>query len=108
MGNSRIQRIIILASSVLAIAAFNNEAMATKHRSHSAIAEFKRISPCPSTGKQSGSCPGHIIDHIEPLCAGGLDAPSNMQWQAVDEAKEKDKGERARCAAMRKAGTTRN
>jgi len=28
-----------------------------------------------------------VVDHIVPLCAGGADAPSNMQWQTVEAAK---------------------
>jgi hypothetical protein len=28
-----------------------------------------------------------------PLKRGGADAPSNMQWQTVEESKEKDKWE---------------
>jgi len=31
--------------------------------------------------------PGYVVDHVVPLCAGGADAPSNMQWQSVEEAK---------------------
>jgi hypothetical protein len=38
-----------------------------------------------------------VIDHIKPLACGGLDAPSNMQWQTVAAAKAKDKTERIGC-----------
>lgn len=41
--------------------------------------------------------PGYVIDHIVPLACGGLDAPSNMQWQSAAAAKEKDKTERRGC-----------
>jgi hypothetical protein len=36
----------------------------------------------------SGACPGYVIDHIQPLQRGGADAPGNMQWQTVEEAKD--------------------
>jgi hypothetical protein len=42
------------------------------------------------------------VDHIKPLCAGGADRPSNMQWQTVKEAKIKDRRERQECAAYRR------
>jgi len=45
------------------------------------------------TGYPNGR-PGYVIDHIVPLSKGGADAPSNMQWQTVEEAKAKDKVER--------------
>ena len=45
--------------------------------------------------------PGYVVDHIVPLCAGGADAPSNMQWQTVEDAKVKDRQERATCSARR-------
>lgn len=48
------------------------------------------------TGYPNGR-PGYIIDHIVALACGGLDAPSNMQWQTVAEAKAKDKIERVGC-----------
>lgn len=71
-------------------------------RSSSAKAEFKRLQPCPSTGRPRGACPGYIIDHVVPLCAGGPDAPGNMQWQTVEAAKVKDRDERRKCRAFRR------
>ena len=46
--------------------------------------------------------PGYVVDHIAPLCAGGADDPSNMQWQDVSSAKEKDKSERELCRNLRR------
>ena len=36
---------------------------------------------------------GHVIDHIIPLKRGGPDAPVNMEWQTIEDAKAKDKWE---------------
>lgn len=55
--------------------------------------EFQRLHPCPSTGKRTGACPGYVRDHVVPLCRGGSDSVSNMQWQTAAEAKAKDKWE---------------
>lgn len=46
----------------------------------------------------------HVVDHIIPLCAGGADAVTNMQWQLVVDAKIKDRWEKGLCASMRKQG----
>ena len=62
-------------------------------RSLQAKQEFKKAQPCPSTGKSSGTCPGYVIDHVTPLKRGGADAPTNMQWQTTEAAKEKDRWE---------------
>jgi len=62
-------------------------------RSPQARRDFQKSHPCPSTGRTSGACPGYVVDHIRPLKRGGADAPSNMQWQTVQAAKEKDKTE---------------
>jgi hypothetical protein len=60
-------------------------------RSTAAKDAFKRSHPCPSTGQSRGSCPGYVIDHVQPLKRGGPDEPSNMQWQTKEAAKAKDK-----------------
>jgi hypothetical protein len=63
-----------------------------EHRSQAAKDEFMR-----QTGHPHG-WPGHVVDHIVPLACGGADAPSNMQWQTVEEAK--DGVERNGCAGQ--------
>ena len=55
--------------------------------------EFKRTHPCPATGRSSGSCPGYVIDHVQPLKRGGADTAANMQWQTEGAAKLKDRTE---------------
>ena len=55
------------------------------------IERVQAVTPCPSTGKSSGARPGYVIDHVESLKRGGADAPSKMQWQTKEQAKEKDK-----------------
>jgi hypothetical protein len=34
-----------------------------------------------------------VVEHIIPLKQGGADSPCNMQWQTIEEAKQKDKWE---------------
>jgi len=70
-------------------------------RSHAARSAFQQEHACPSTGQAKGSCPGYVIDHVTALCAGGADAPTNMQWQTVQEAKAKDREERLLCRDKR-------
>lgn len=72
-------------------------------RSNKARLDFARQTTCPSTGANKLPCPGYIIDHIEPLCAGGADTPANMQWQTVADANAKDRIEKAECRALRNA-----
>ena len=66
-------------------------------RSQSAKVAFKQQHPCPATGARKGPCKGYVIDHVTALACGGADAPSNMQWQTVADAKAKDKWERNGC-----------
>lgn len=64
-------------------------------------AAFQRAHPCPATGRHAGACPGYVVDHIRPLCAGGLDHSLNMQWQTTADAKTKDRLEAAECRRFR-------
>jgi hypothetical protein len=66
-------------------------------RSEAAKDAFKVQHPCPATGATSGACPGWVIDHIWPLCAGGCDVPVNMQWQRRADSTAKDRLEWRMC-----------
>lgn len=72
-------------------------ACAGHERSSAQRAAFVREHPCPATAQTRAPCPGYVVDHIIPLCGGGADAPSNMQWQTIEDGKLKDKEERAQC-----------
>jgi hypothetical protein len=72
-------------------------ASASEHRSREVAREFQWQHPCPSTGRTTGACPGHVRDHIVPLACGGPDAVQNMQWQTVSEARAKDRWEAKGC-----------
>ena len=84
-------------AALIALCALSCSVTAGTIRSNSANAEFKREHPCPTTGARSGACGGYVIDRIVPLACGGVDAPANMQWQTVAEAKAKDKWELLAC-----------
>lgn len=62
------------------------------------VRAFRKDHPCPSTGKTTGACPGYVVDHLYPLCAGGEDKPANMQWQELTQSYAKDRLERELCA----------
>lgn len=62
---------------------------------------FVREQPCPATGQRRGACPGYVVDHVQPLCAGGPDSRSNMQWQTRVDGLRKDAEERRLCRALR-------
>lgn len=70
-------------------------------RDQSQVREFRKTHPCPATGKTAGACPGYVVDHILPLCAGAPDKPGNMQWQALAESRIKDKREIAYCVCIK-------
>lgn len=90
-----------LALSLSLIICAAPPAEARTRRSHAAIREFRQHHPCPATGQTRGKCPGYVIDHVVPLCAGGLDLPSNMQWQERQASYRKDVIERATCRRKR-------
>lgn len=88
----------------LAVCALSTGVDARIHRDHKAVAEFKRMTPCPATGRIQKKCSGWVVDHVRPLaCARSpeelrqLDRPENMQFQTVAEGKKKDKWERKAC-----------
>lgn len=83
--------------SLLVALAFLANAEARTKRSQSAKVEFKVVNSCPATGATKGPCSGYVIDHMWPLACGGEDHPRNMQWQTIENAKEKDKWERKMC-----------
>lgn len=87
---------ILVALAIFAIGTAG-PAESKTHRSQAARAEFQRAHPCPANGATKGPCPGFVVDHREPLCAGGADAPHNMAWQTTEDARIKDKAERAQC-----------
>jgi len=66
-------------------------------RSSYQVVLFKRANPCPSTGLNTGKCPGWVVDHKTPLCLCGSDSPENMAWQKLAESKIKDAYERKLC-----------
>lgn len=86
---------LLLPALILALGTLPAEAKTP--RSSSAKTAFKKMQPCPATGSSKGSCPGYVIDHVVPLDCGGADAPENMQWQTVADAKAKDRWERKGC-----------
>jgi hypothetical protein len=90
--------VIRLLALVCAMAAAPGDAV---DRSRAARAEFRRANPCPSTGSPRGPCPGHQVDHVLALCAGGPDHPSNMAWITVPEHKRKTAQDVAICKAQR-------
>src|ERR1041385_8498190 len=91
---------VLYVLTVLALALFVfffADVAAAAERSAKAKRDFRAHPPCPATHRTKGACPGYVIDHIKPLCAGGPDHPKNMQWQTVADAKVKDREERKMC-----------
>jgi hypothetical protein len=82
---------------LIAACALSTVASANYARSKKALKSFVSQQACPSTGEHRLPCPGYVIDHIIPLACGGLDDPSNLQWQTREDAKAKDKWERKEC-----------
>lgn len=73
-------------------------------RSRAPVRKFYKLAACPSTMQIAPPCPGYVVDHVMPLCSGGADDPSNMQWQEKAESLQKDRIEIAFCRWLRKAG----
>ncbi len=94
-------------AAVLLALAFTPGAHAKVRRDSHQRALFMRSHPCPSTRKLHGACPGYVVDHVQPLCAGGPDEPGNMQWQSREDARIKDAEERRLGAAQRHTAAPR-
>jgi hypothetical protein len=86
---------------------------AAASRSAAVIKEFKEQSVCPSTGfkavkgkSSSYRCPGYVVDHMIPRCAGGPDELYNLVYQKYDKENslKKDTAEKRLCSMMKKAG----
>lgn len=73
-------------------------------RSPAIRAEFRKSNPCPSTGRLTGACPGWQIDHMHPLCAGGIDHPDNLNWIRVEDHKRKTRQDVKECRAAKASG----
>jgi len=90
------QNIVYLLCCILICSCCTQQPQQTsklKKRDSANRALFLKNNPCPSTGKNYGSCPGYVVDHYVPIKRGGGDHPYNMQWQTVEDAKLKDKWE---------------
>ena len=82
---------------VLSLAITDGFASQYYTRDPAQVRAFRKANACPATHKFTGACAGYVVDHKEPLDCGGLDAPSNMQWQTLDASRAKDKWERTGC-----------
>ena len=71
-------------------------------RSFKAEVLFRLQNPCPATGDTHGECRGYVIDRIVPVVCGGAEEPTNMQWQTLAQAREKDRWEKIGCRPGRK------
>jgi hypothetical protein len=58
--------------SILALAFFITSPPIAQARDRNASAEINRENACPAVGARRGAYPGYLIDHVRPLCAGGL------------------------------------
>lgn len=92
----KILRLAILLglAALLIYAAF---AHADEPRDPAQVRAFRKTHPCPATGKTIGECKGWVVDHKYPLCAGGKDEPSNMEWELYGPSLAKDTIEKELC-----------
>ena len=52
----------------------------TIKRRSDVLTAYKKLHPCPVTGKTTGACPGWAINHVIPLAKGGCDSVVNLNW----------------------------
>lgn len=87
----------------LLFAALSAQVMA---RDRAKVRAFRADHPCPSTNQVRGACPGFHVDHVIPLCAGGPDLPSNMQWITREDHRFKTLVDVRECRKAKKAAST--
>jgi hypothetical protein len=97
LPRSIMKSVLLLAMASLTMAFTPPKYCPHPARSTTQVKKFEK-----QTGYPTGR-PGYIVDHKTPLCACGLDAPSNMQWQTKAAAAKKDIKEKQLCAQLRKA-----
>jgi hypothetical protein len=91
---------ISLAAAVIFVSA--QAVAAEPPRPTNAEIHFRLANPCPTTGLTQGPCTGYVVDRVIPIVCGGEEAPSNMRWQTLAEAKEKSRWEKIGCRKGRK------
>ena len=64
---------------------------------------FVKKYACPVNGKHTQLCPGWVVNYVKPLCAGGPDRITNLQWQTVATAKRKEREAQKMCAKGKKS-----
>lgn len=73
----------------------NRDARGDIIRRADVIYAYRKIHPCPSTGKLGmGACPGWSLNHNVSLACGGCDSVSNLVWMRNDVKKIVDSYER--------------
>ena len=92
----------VVSITLAFFAAFAVPVHAADTRSFRAEVLFRLQNPCPATGESRGECKGYVIDRIIPVACGGAEDPSNMQWQTLAQAREKDRWEKIGCRPGRK------
>lgn len=94
---------LLLAAVVCTLVAPATEARTERDRAQ--VRTFRAENPCPATGRTRGPCAGWEIDHAVPLCAGGADHPSNLQWLRKEDHRFKTLVDVKECRKKRKKET---
>lgn len=89
--------LVALAIPVSSLSSFPAEAK--QPRSSVERHAFVKENACPATDRARLPCSGYHVDHIVPLCAGGADHRSNMQWLTIEDHKAKTKIDVRACNA---------
>lgn len=90
-----LRALLLIIAAMLSAPADAQDYMAKRDRN--LIWKYRKLHPCPSTGKVYGACPGWQLDHRIALRCGGPDSIDNMQWLTVAEHRIKTKREARTC-----------